>query len=75
MLDEPVRNTFLNNIQQEITRLGFDAIMSTRLCMLGVSLCILPKELSKPLTIEQLEQLAQQLRERGMGVKITNIDS
>jgi hypothetical protein len=43
--------------------------------MLGVSLCVLPKELSKPLAIEQLEQLAQQLRERGFGVKITNIES
>ena len=75
MLDEPVRNEFLNKIQQDITRLGLDTIMSTRLCMLGVSLCVLPKELSKPLAIEQLEQLAQQLRERGFGVKITNIES
>jgi pantoate kinase len=75
MLDEPVRNEFLNNIQQEITHLGLDTIMSTRLCMLGVSLCVLPKELSKPLAIEQLQQLAQQLREGGFGVKITSIDS
>ena len=75
MLEEPVRNAFLNNAQQEITRLGFDEIMSTRLCMLGVSLCVLPKKLSKPLAIEQLEQLAQQLREKGMGTKITSIDS
>jgi len=65
----------LKKTQQEIARLGLDTIMSTRLCMLGVSLCVLPKELFKPLSIEQLEQLAQQLRERGMGVKITSIGS
>jgi hypothetical protein len=75
MLDEPVRNAFLSNVDEEIKQLGFDSSMSTRLCMLGVSLCVLPKELSKPLPIEKLEELSEQLRTRGMGVRITNIDS
>ncbi|MCS5533750.1 MAG: hypothetical protein NZ736_05795 [Candidatus Poseidoniaceae archaeon] len=75
MLDEPVRNAFLSNANEEISKLGYDSIMSTRLCMLGVSLCVLPKELSKPLPIEMLEELSEQLMKRGMGVRITNIDS
>ena len=75
MLDEPVRNAFLSNANEEISKLGYDSIMSTRLCMLGVSLCVLPKELSKPLPIEMLQELAEQLMKRGMGVRITNIDS
>jgi pantoate kinase len=75
MLDEPVRKAFLSNVDEEIKQLGFDSSMSTRLCMLGVSLCVLPKELSKPLPIEKLEELSEQLRKRGMGVRITNIDS
>jgi len=75
MLDEPVRNAFLSNANEEISKLGYDSIMSTRLCMLGVSLCVLPKELSKPLPIEMLQELAEQLMKRGMGVHITTIDS
>ena len=75
MLDEPVRSAFLSNTNEEIKQLGYDSIMLTRLCMLGVSLCVLPKQLSKPIPIEMLEELAEQLMKRGMGVRITTIDS
>jgi len=75
MLDEPVRNALLANVNEEIQKLGFDSIMLTRLCMLGVSLCVLPKELSKPLPIEKLQLLSERLQEKGIGVHITNIDS
>ena len=75
LLDEPVRNALLSDVNEEIQQLGFDSLMLTRLCMLGVSICVLPKELSKPLSIEKLQLLSEQLKKRGIGVHITNIDS
>jgi hypothetical protein len=41
--------------------------------MLGVSLAILPRELSKPLKEEELELISKQLDLLDIGSKLTNI--
>lgn len=74
MLQEPVRKALLSMVRNEIIELGYQSQMSTKLCMLGVSICVLPKRLSEPLSDEQLQQLAHRLRKNGLGVRITSID-
>ena len=41
--------------------------------MLGVSLAILPRELSKPLSKEELELISKELDKLGIGYKSTKI--
>jgi len=44
-----------------------------RLCMLGVSLAVLPRRLEEPLTDSEVNTISQALERMGLGVKATTI--
>jgi hypothetical protein len=44
-----------------------------RLCMLGVSLAVLPRRLDEPLTTNEVNTISQALQTLGLGVKATTI--
>ena len=66
LLDEPERKHLLGIVREIVRELGLQAKVSIRLCMLGVSLAILPRELSNPLSNKELDKLE-------IGYKLTKI--
>ena len=73
LLDEPERKHLLGIVREIVRELDLQAKVSIRLCMLGVSLAILPRELSKPLSKEELELISKELDKLGIGYKSTKI--
>ena len=73
LLDEPERKHLLSIVREIVRELDLQAKVSIRLCMLGVSLAILPRELSKPLSKEELELISKELDKLGIGYKSTKI--
>lgn len=73
LIDEPERKHLLSTVREIVRELDLQTKVSIRLCMLGVSLAILPRELSKPLKKEELELISKQLDQLDIGYKLTNI--
>ncbi len=73
LLNEEVRKDLLSKVQKEILRLDLQARVNVRLCMLGVSVSILPRRLDEPLLEKELSDIAEALRARGFGVRRTSI--
>jgi pantoate kinase len=74
LLEEKVRKELLSTVQKEILRLDLQARLNVRLCMLGVSLVILPRRLDSPLVSNELEKIADAFRALGLGVRETTIE-
>lgn len=73
LLEEKVRKNLLAMVQKEILRLDLQARVNVRLCMLGVSVSILPRRLDQPLLEDELEAICDALRTNGLGVRETRI--
>jgi pantoate kinase len=73
LLDEPERKQLLSIAREVVRDLDLQAKVSIRLCMLGISLAILPRELSKPIKKAELELISKSLEEKKIGTKITRI--
>tara|TARA_B100000459_G_scaffold142518_2_gene103240 strand:+ start:297 stop:1331 length:1035 start_codon:yes stop_codon:yes gene_type:complete len=73
LLDEEVRKDLLTKVKKEILRLDLQARINVRLCMLGVSVSILPRRLDEPLLDDEMNDIANALRQRGFGVRKTSI--
>ena len=73
LLDEEERNELNASVMDELRRLNLHSRVYVRLCMLGVSLAILPRNLSEPLTGEEISVIANALRELQLGVRSTFI--
>ena len=73
LLNEEVRKELLSQVQKEILRLDLQTRVNVRLCMLGVSVSILPRRLDEPLLDGELSDIADALRTRGFGVRRTSI--
>jgi pantoate kinase len=73
LLEEPERKHLLSTVREIVRELELQTKVSIRLCMLGVSLAILPRELSKPLKKEELKLISEQLDLLDIGFKLTNI--
>ncbi|MAR93626.1 MAG: hypothetical protein CMA45_00910 [Euryarchaeota archaeon] len=73
LIDEPERKHLLGIVREIVRELDLQAKVSIRLCMLGVSLAILPRELSRPLTKEELDQISKELDKLDIGYKSTKI--
>ena len=74
LLEEQVRKELLSTVQKEILLLDLQSRVNVRLCMLGVSLAILPRRLDSPLVQNELESIADALRAIGLGVRETRIE-
>ena len=73
LLDEPERKHLLGTVREVVRELDLQAKVSIRLCMLGVSLVILPRKLSKPLSKEELDLISGELEKLEIGFKLTKI--
>ncbi len=73
LLDEEVRASFMSRTKQEILKLDLQAKVNVRLCMLGVSLAVLPRHLNTPISLDQLTAIADSLRSIGFGVRETHM--
>ena len=73
LLEEPERKHLLGTVREVVRELDLQAKVSIRLCMLGVSLAILPRELSKPLSKEELVLISSELEQLEIGTKLTKI--
>ena len=74
LLEEEERKKMLALVQKEILRLDLQARVNVRLCMLGVSVSILPRRLEQPLLSDELDAIANALRAMGLGVRETQIN-
>ena len=63
----------VETVMNELRKLDLQSRVYVRLCMLGVSLAILPRRLEEPLTHEEMERIAVALRSLNLGVRHTSI--
>jgi pantoate kinase len=73
LLEELEREKLLGKIRDVVRDLDLQAKTSIRLCMLGISLVILPRKLKNPLKKQELENISKELELIGIGTKITKI--
>ena len=73
LFEEEERNELNASVMEELRRLNLHSRVYVRLCMLGVSLAILPRTLSEPLTNEEISVIANALRGLQLGVRSTSI--
>ena len=73
LLEEPERKHLLGTVREIVRELDLQAKVRIRLCMLGVSLAILPRELTMPLTKEELNRISKELDKLDIGYKLTKI--
>ena len=73
LLEEVERKQLLSKTRDVVRELELQAKISIRLCMLGISLVILPRKLTNPLKKNELEQISTELEQIGIGTKITKI--
>ena len=74
MMDEQARKELLDQVQSTIRSLDLQAEVYTRLCMLGVSVAILPRKLQSGLSDDQLSDLSEAIRKIGLGVRRCKIE-
>ena len=73
LIYEPERKELLETARGIVRELELQELVSIRLCMLGISIAILPRKLSRKLTESELSNLAKSFTELNLGCKITNI--
>ena len=73
LLEEIERKQLLAKTREIVRDLDLQAKISIRLCMLGISVVILPRKLTNPLKKHELENISKELEQIGIGTKITKI--
>jgi pantoate kinase len=73
MLEEEERAHIYHNVLQAVLQGGWQSNMAVRLCMLGSSVAVLPRNIESEVSIEALEALAETIRGQGFACLITSI--
>ena len=73
LLDEAERKQLLNLVRKVVKNLELQTHLSIRLCMLGISVVILPRKLSRQITKQELDELNKSLLRLNLGSIITSI--
>ena len=73
MLEEEERAQIYHSVLQSVLQGGWQSNMAVRLCMLGSSVAVLPRNIEREVSIEALEALAEMIREQGFTCLITSI--
>jgi pantoate kinase len=73
LLEEPERLALSAAVMEQLRDLGLQSKVYVRLCMLGVSLAILPRRLDVPLTEEDTLKIVKSLKDLQLGVVQTVI--
>ncbi len=73
MLDEDERARIFQGVLQSVQKGGWQSTMAVRLCMLGSSVAVLPRNIEQEMNMETLESLAERIREQGFACLITSI--
>lgn len=73
MLSEDQRATVHQTVLNAIVEHGLQAVCAARLCMLGSSVVVLPRNLDRPPTNEELERLEHHVRQAGLSAMQTDI--
>jgi len=75
LIEEPERKELLAKVRSIIRDNEMQTNVSARLCMLGVSLVILPRKLNRMITKSELEKLHSDFTDNQLGSIITQISS
>ena len=75
LIDESERKQLLNLVRKVVKDLELQTHLSIRLCMLGVSVVILPRKLNRQISKQELDQLYNSLIQLNLGSIITSIAS
>ena len=75
MLEEDERAHIFQGVLQNVQQGGWQSSMAVRLCMLGSSVAVLPRNIEQEMSLEALESLAVGIREQGFACLITSISS
>jgi hypothetical protein len=73
LMEEPARSALNSIVMDQLRALNLHSRVYVRLCMLGVSLAVLPRRLDEPLTANEVNTISQALQTLGLGVKATTI--
>jgi hypothetical protein len=73
LMEEPARSALNSKVMDQLRALNLHSRVYVRLCMLGVSLAVLPRRLEEPLTDSEVTTISQALQSLGLGVKATMI--
>ena len=73
MLEEEERARIHRHTLEAVQDGGWQASMAVRLCMLGSSVAVLPRTLDDGGAVEELDRLAERIRQRGFACLITSI--
>jgi hypothetical protein len=73
MLEEEERAHIYHSVLQAVLQGGWQSNMAVRLCMLGSSVAVLPRNIESEVRIEALEALAETIRGQGFACLITSI--
>jgi pantoate kinase len=73
LMEEPARSSLNSKVMNQLRALNLHSRVYVRLCMLGVSLAVLPRRLDEPLTTNEVNTISQALQTLGLGVKATTI--
>lgn len=73
LIYEPERKELLDTARNIVRELELQELVSVRLCMLGISIAILPRKLTRKLTESELSNLEKSFTGMNLGCKITNI--
>jgi pantoate kinase len=75
LLEEPERMALNTAVMNELRAIQMHTRVYVRLCMLGVSLTVLPRQLEHPLSEEEIQHIAEALRGLNFGVRATSISA
>ena len=73
MLEEKQRARIFSSVRKEVLLGGWQGEMAVRLCMLGSSVAVLPRELNQQHDAEALKALAERLEQQGVRCMLTTI--
>ena len=73
MLEEEERAHIYHSVLQSVLQGGWQSNMAVRLCMLGSSVAVLPRNIESGVSGEALEALAEMIRKQGFACLITSI--
>jgi len=73
LLEEPERMSLNSAVLDALRGIGLHTRVYVRLCMLGVSVAVLPRRLDEPLQSEEIALIADALRTLEFGVRETKI--
>ena len=73
MLEEEERAHIYHSVLQSVLQGGWQSNMAVRLCMLGSSVAVLPRNIESGVSGEALEALAETIRKQGFACLISSI--